>query len=125
MEATLEAIARDTIGKNEARRTRREGRVPAVVYGAATAGASREATPIAVDPKALLLLMNSFPAVPREALDAFDMPIMVMTGDQDRDNGSAKALADAIPNATYVEVPGNHMSSVTVPDLGDALARWF
>ncbi len=59
MEATLEAIARDTIGKNEARRTRREGRVPAVVYGAATAGASREATAIAVDPKALLRILHS------------------------------------------------------------------
>ena len=34
MEAILEATTRDTFGKNEARRTRREGRVPAVVYGA-------------------------------------------------------------------------------------------
>ena len=58
MEAVLEAIARDSRGKNEARRTRREGRVPAVVYGATgdTAGA---ATPISVDPKALLRIMHS------------------------------------------------------------------
>ena len=34
MEAILEATARDTFGKNEARRTRARGRVPAVVYGA-------------------------------------------------------------------------------------------
>ena len=33
MEAILEAQARDTFGKNEARRTRREGKVPAVLYG--------------------------------------------------------------------------------------------
>jgi len=33
MEAILEAQTRDTFGKNEARRTRREGRVPAVLYG--------------------------------------------------------------------------------------------
>ena len=59
MEATLEANRRDTIGKNEARRTRRNGRVPAVVYGAATAGASREATSIDVDPKALLRILHS------------------------------------------------------------------
>jgi large subunit ribosomal protein L25 len=58
MEAILEASRRDTIGKNEARRTRREGRVPAVVYGAVTGGA-REATPIAVDPKALLRILHS------------------------------------------------------------------
>ena len=61
MEVILEAHARDTFGKNEARRTRREGRVPAVVYGRASAtGASGPtATPIAVDPKALLRILHS------------------------------------------------------------------
>jgi large subunit ribosomal protein L25 len=55
MEATLEATARDTFGKNEARRTRREGRVPAVLYG----GDGKDATPIAVPPKALLKILHS------------------------------------------------------------------
>ena len=59
MEATLEATSRDTIGKNEARRTRRDGMVPAVVYGAAGEGGTREATPIAVHPKALLTILHS------------------------------------------------------------------
>ncbi len=59
MEAILEATARGTIGKNEARRTRREGMVPAVLYGAASEGASRAATPIAVNPKALLKILHS------------------------------------------------------------------
>jgi large subunit ribosomal protein L25 len=55
MEAILEAIARDTIGKNEARRTRREGKVPAVLYG----GDGHRATSIAVDPRALLKILHS------------------------------------------------------------------
>ena len=59
MEAILQATKRDTLGKNEAIRTRRAGRVPAVVYGAATAGASREATAISVDPRALLKILHS------------------------------------------------------------------
>jgi len=59
MEATLEAKPRDSFGKNEARRTRREGRVPAVVYGATGDGGSREATPIAVDPRELLRILHS------------------------------------------------------------------
>jgi large subunit ribosomal protein L25 len=59
MEAILEATARGTIGKNEARRTRRGGMVPAVLYGAASEGASRDATPIAVNPKALLKILHS------------------------------------------------------------------
>ena len=59
MEAILEATARDTFGKNEARRTRREGRVPAVVYGASGEGATTTALPIAVEPKALLKILHS------------------------------------------------------------------
>ena len=54
MEATLEAVTRDTFGKNEARRTRREGKVPAILYGD-----GKDATPIAVEPKALLKILHS------------------------------------------------------------------
>src|SRR5947208_3367231 len=55
MEAILEATARGTIGKNEARRTRRDGKVPAVLYG----GDGNRATSIAVDPRALLRILHS------------------------------------------------------------------
>jgi large subunit ribosomal protein L25 len=55
MEAILEAQSRDTFGKNEARRIRREGKVPAVLYG----GDKNEATPIVVAPKALLKILHS------------------------------------------------------------------
>src|SRR5438876_5130727 len=55
MDATLEATARDSFGKNEARRTRREGKVPAVLYG----GDGKGATPIAVAPKALSKILHS------------------------------------------------------------------
>jgi large subunit ribosomal protein L25 len=55
MEVVLEATPRDTFGKNEARRTRRSGQVPAVVYG----GDGKEATPIQVPPKALLKILHS------------------------------------------------------------------
>src|SRR4051794_26786304 len=59
MEALLEAKAREVGGKNEARRTRREGRVPAVVYGAAKEPGKHDGTPIAVDPKALRRILHS------------------------------------------------------------------
>jgi len=55
MEATLEATSRDTFGKNEARRTRKGGRVPGVLYG----GDGRNATPISVEPRALLKILHS------------------------------------------------------------------
>jgi len=55
MEAVLEVTARDTFGKNEARRTRRAGKVPGVLYG----GDGNKATPIAVEPRALLKILHS------------------------------------------------------------------
>src|SRR5215467_8714361 len=58
MEAVLEATMRDSIGKNEARRTRASGRVPAVLYGEGSGG-KRVATPISVEPKALLRILHS------------------------------------------------------------------
>ena len=55
MEAILDAKARDSFGKNEARRTRRQGLVPGVLYG----GDGAKATPISVEPRALLKILHS------------------------------------------------------------------
>ena len=54
MEATLEAVRRDRFGRNEAGRMRREGKIPAVLYGEA-----KQAEPLAVDPKALFRILHS------------------------------------------------------------------
>ena len=59
MEATLEAVPRSTIGKNEARRMRRAGKIPATLYGSSSATERREAASIAVEPKALLKILHS------------------------------------------------------------------
>src|SRR5438046_263842 len=59
METILEATTRDSFGKNEARRTRRDGRVPAVLYGVTGDSSGREATAISVDPRALLKILHS------------------------------------------------------------------
>jgi large subunit ribosomal protein L25 len=59
MDATLEAIKRDGRGKNEARRLRASGRVPAVVYGSRKDGEAPEGVSVAVDPKAVLRILHS------------------------------------------------------------------
>jgi len=62
----------------------------------------------------------------KEALaEAFSMPTLVVCGDKDDDNGSAIELANALPNAVYAEIPGTHMSSVTQPELGEAIANFL
>jgi large subunit ribosomal protein L25 len=57
MEATLEALNRDGFGKNEARRLRAGGQIPAVLYGGQKP--DEAAAPIAVDPKALMRILHS------------------------------------------------------------------
>jgi large subunit ribosomal protein L25 len=59
MDATLEAKKRDGRGKNEARRLRVSGRIPAVVYGARKDGQVPEGVPVAVDPKEVLRILHS------------------------------------------------------------------
>jgi large subunit ribosomal protein L25 len=59
MDATLEAKKRDGRGKNEARRLRVAGQIPAVVYGARKEGQAPEGVPVAVDPKELLRILHS------------------------------------------------------------------
>ncbi len=55
MDATLQAEKRETRGKNEARRLRAQGRIPAVMYGVEKG----KAVEISVDPKALLRILHS------------------------------------------------------------------
>jgi large subunit ribosomal protein L25 len=59
MEATLEAVKRETRGKNEARRLRAAGKIPAVIYGAQKEGEGTNDLPVAVDPKPLLRILHS------------------------------------------------------------------
>jgi pimeloyl-ACP methyl ester carboxylesterase len=78
-----------------------------------------------VDRIASGLLLESFADAFMDWLKAFTMPTLVVCGSEDDDNGSAEALAAVLPNATFEEIPGTHMSSVTKPELGDAIARFL
>ena len=59
MDAILDAKKREGRGKNEARRLRVSGRVPAVVYGARKDGQAPEGVPVSVDPKEVLRILHS------------------------------------------------------------------
>jgi len=59
MEATLEAVKRTDSGKNEARRHRAAGRLPAVVYGPGKDGKAPVGVPVTVDPKGLMRIFHS------------------------------------------------------------------
>jgi len=78
-----------------------------------------------VDRVAAAQLLESFEDAFIDWLQAFTMPTLVVCGSEDEDNGSAEALAAAMPKAIFVEVPGTHMSSVTKRQLGDAIATFL
>jgi pimeloyl-ACP methyl ester carboxylesterase len=78
-----------------------------------------------VDRVAAALLLETFEDAFVEWLKAFTMPTLVVCGSEDDDNGSAEDLAAALPNAVFVEVPGTHMSSVTKPQFGEAIANFL
>jgi pimeloyl-ACP methyl ester carboxylesterase len=77
------------------------------------------------DPVALLHVLDTFVDTPAEALARIRAPALVLIGAEDDDNGSAEKLAAALPNVRQVVVPGNHMSAVTKPQLGAAIADFL
>jgi pimeloyl-ACP methyl ester carboxylesterase len=77
------------------------------------------------DPVALRLLLDSFVDTPRETISAMNLPIAVICGAEDQDNGSAIALAQALPQGRFIEIPGNHMSAVVKPELGSAICEFL
>ena len=77
------------------------------------------------DRVAARLLLGTMEDTAPDALAAVTMPTMVLCGDKDDDNGSADRLSRALPRATRVTIPGTHMSSVTMPDMGSALVEFL
>ena len=78
-----------------------------------------------VDRVAAAQLLESFEDAFMDWLNAFTMPTLVVCGSEDDDNGSAEELANVLPNADFQEVPGTHMSSVTKPEFGEAIAGFL
>jgi pimeloyl-ACP methyl ester carboxylesterase len=77
------------------------------------------------DPVALLRLLDSWVDTPADALVAITAPILVLVGADDERADGARELAAALAAATFVTVPGDHMSAVANPGLGEQLAAFL
>jgi pimeloyl-ACP methyl ester carboxylesterase len=78
-----------------------------------------------VDRVAAVYLLESFEDAVMGWLEAFTMPTLVVCGAEDEDNGSGRELAAALPNAIFAEIAGTHMSSITKPEFGEAIAQFL
>ena len=110
MDATLQAEKRDGRGKNEARRLRASGRIPAVVYGTE----KNKATEIAVDPKVLLRILHSESGVNTliglEGVGSGDTRVMVKEYQLD-------PITHKLLHVDFYQVAMDKMLTVTVPIL--------
>lgn len=78
-----------------------------------------------IDRVAARLLLGSVDDTSPDDVAGIAIPTLVVCGSEDQDNGSAPALAAALPNGRYVEIPGTHMSSVTQHELGEAIVDFL
>ena len=107
MDATLQAEKREGRGKNEARRLRASGRIPAVLYGAEKG----KAVEIAVDPKTLLRILHSESGVNTLIglqLDGGDTRVMVKEYQLD-------PIDHKLLHADFYQVAMDKAITVTVP----------
>jgi pimeloyl-ACP methyl ester carboxylesterase len=75
------------------------------------------------DPVALRRILDTFVDTSEEQLRALNVPVAVICGEDDQDNGSAAALAELLVRGKLITVAGNHMSAVAKPDLGQAFVK--
>jgi large subunit ribosomal protein L25 len=109
MEVTLQAEKRDTRGKNEARRLRANGRIPAVMYGVEKG----KAVEISVDPKALLRILHSESGVNTLiglSVDGGDTRVLVKEYQLD-------PIGHKLLHADFYQVAMDKALTVTVPIL--------
>lgn len=77
------------------------------------------------DPVALLGILDTFVDTPAAKVAEIDVPVLVVGGEADDEVGSFAGLAAMLPDARFVEIPGNHMSAVTRPELGEAIVSFL
>ena len=108
MDATLQAEKRESRGKNEARRLRAAGRIPAVVYGAEKG----KAVEISVDPKVLSRILHSQSGantlISLQGLDGGDTRVLVKDFQLD-------PIGHRMLHADFYQVAMDKMLTVTVP----------
>jgi pimeloyl-ACP methyl ester carboxylesterase len=77
------------------------------------------------DPIALRLLLDANVDTPRGEIASWALPIQILVGAEDDDNGSGAELSDMLQNGMLSIIPGNHMSAVTKPELGKAMLEFL
>lgn len=100
-------------------------RFDTIKHGDPAFGARSFLKTMGVDRVAARMLLGTMEDTAPADLQAITMPTLVLCGDKDDDNGSASRLAEALPDGRLATIPGTHMSSVTLPEMGQELVRFL
>lgn len=77
------------------------------------------------DPIAARHLLLSLSDLDVVRLRDVDLPVLVLSGREDRDNGDPQELADLLPQGRMKWIDGTHMSCVVKPELGEAIGDFL
>lgn len=78
-----------------------------------------------LDRQALTYMQKGQPSTSKAEFEKVHKPVLVICGDQDDDNGSAKELASFIPKSTYETVPGFHHDANHTPEFSKAIIKYL
>ncbi len=78
-----------------------------------------------LDQQALALLQKEQPSVTPDLLATIRIPVLLIDGDNDPDNGSPQNLAKMFPNAQLKIIPGDHGSAMRGPQFAEAILQFL
>ncbi len=77
------------------------------------------------DQQAFALLQQFQPSTPVAKLQTIKTPILVIAGEQDKDNGDASDLAAVLAKGQLAQVPGDHNSAAKTPEFAAAIVAFL
>lgn len=78
-----------------------------------------------LDQLALAYSQKGQPSTSKEEFAKVKIPVLVICGSEDEDNGSSKDLAAMIPGVTYLRVPGDHGNTSRSKDFSVAVTSFL
>lgn len=78
-----------------------------------------------LDQGALALSQKQQPSTSLAELEGVTVPVLVIAGDRDTDNGSAEELARTIPGAIKATIPGDHGGASRTEPFADRVVEFL
>ena len=77
------------------------------------------------DEQALALQQKYQPSTSVRELAATRIPVLIIRGTEDKENGSETGLNNFIPHSNLVYVPGNHNTAITTVEFSRSVLKFF